>query len=172
MSITINPPSLRRQKRPYGHLLSKQQGISLLEVLIAVVVTSFGLLGIAGLQLASVNTSTIASVNTQAMISIDEIVGQIRANPDAAKEGEFNINLGDTDNLVTFSTNLEPTGSPSVSELGAYNWFRNLDQSIPGVKAGVHCDATSGICAVKIELPLKIDSVSSTNMTQIVSIQL
>ena len=144
----------------------RQQGFSLIEVLITVVVTSFGLLGIAGLQLASVNASTVASVNTQAMISIDEIVGQIRANPNAAKAGEFDITP-----LVVFSTSLAPT-TPTVSESGVYNWFRNLNQSIPGVKAGIKYDATTDICVVKIELPIKIDSGSSDNMTRIVSLQL
>ncbi len=151
---------------------SRQLGFSLIEVLITVVVTSFGLLGIAGLQLSSINASTTASVNTQAMIGIDEIVGQIRANSDVAKAGEFDIDLDGNNNLVAFSTSLEPSGSPSIAESGAYNWFRNLNQSIPGVKAGINCDATSGICAIKVELPIKIDSSSSDNMTQIVTLQL
>ena len=147
-------------------------GFSLIEVLVTLVITSFGLLGIAGLQFASVNASTTASVNTQAMISIDEIVGQIRANPDAALAGEFDIDASNNNTLVVFSTNLAPSGSASLSQQGAYNWFRNLNQSIPGVKAGIDCDSTSRVCAIKVELPLKVSEASNENMTQIVAIQL
>jgi len=169
--MSIKSPTPHHQKHSHNPY-SRQQGVSLIEVLITVVVTSFGLLGIAGLQLASVNASTAASVNTQTMISIDEIVGQIRSNSVAAKAGEFDIDLDGSGNLVAFSTSLAPAGGASISKTGAYNWFRNLNQSIPGVKAGINCNSTSGICAIKVELPIKIDSNGNTNMTQIVSLQL
>ncbi len=152
--------------------IKKQLGFSMLEVLVTVFVTSFGLLGMAGLQISSIKSSTIATVNTQAMISINEIVGLIRASPGVAKLGKFNIDPDADNNVVAFSTSLEPSGGSVLpAETNTYNWFRNLNNAMPGVKAGIYC-STLGRCAIKVELPLKVNLNSNTNMTQLVSIQI
>lgn len=149
---------------------SKEQGFSMIEILITVVVSSFGLLGIAGLQLSSIKSSTHASINTQTMISINEIVGRIHANTKAAKAGEFNIATANNQ-LITATAMTAPTTTAKFAEKATYNWLQNLNKNVPNVKAGIYC-TTAGRCAIKVELPMKASSNAASNMTQVVSFQL
>src|SRR4030066_201219 len=69
---------------------SKQErGFSLLEVLIALLVLSVGLLGIAGLQTISLRFNYQSYERTQATVLISEMYEKIIANPEAARAGLF-----------------------------------------------------------------------------------
>lgn len=59
---------------------SGQSGFSLIEVLVAVFIMSVGVLGAAGLQLASLQNNTSAMFRTQAGQSISKIMDLARAN--------------------------------------------------------------------------------------------
>lgn len=61
-------------------LEKSQQGISLIEVLISIVVMTFGLLGISGLMMAGVNNSTGSDLASRANQSASEIMDAMRAN--------------------------------------------------------------------------------------------
>ena len=58
----------------------RSQGFTLIEVLIAIIVLSIGLLGLAGLQLTSLRNSNSAYTRSQAVILSYDIVDRIRAN--------------------------------------------------------------------------------------------
>ena len=58
------------------------KGFSLLEVLIALIVLSIGLLGIAGLQVTSKQTNFDAIQRTTATMLAQDIIERMRANPD------------------------------------------------------------------------------------------
>jgi type IV pilus assembly protein PilV len=57
-----------------------QRGISLIEVLVAIIVMTFGLLGISGLMMAGVNNSTGSDLASRANQSASEIMDAMRAN--------------------------------------------------------------------------------------------
>ncbi|MDP4536856.1 type IV pilus modification protein PilV [Alkalimonas collagenimarina] len=61
-----------------------QRGVSLLEVLIAMLVLGIGLLGVAALQANSVRNTQGAYERTMAVVMVDSIIESIRANPNAA----------------------------------------------------------------------------------------
>lgn len=69
--------------------LKRQAGVSLLEVLIAVLVLSVGLLGIAGLQTANIRNTQSAHQRTVAVLLAASMAERIRANPAAAITGAF-----------------------------------------------------------------------------------
>lgn len=71
---------------------SSQQGSSLLEVLIATVVLSIGLLGLAGLQTAALKVNQTASARSQAAFLTNDIFDRMRANREAALNGGYDIN--------------------------------------------------------------------------------
>ena len=74
------PPSLRAQR-----------GVGLVEVLIAVVVLAFGLLGIAAMQLTALRNSQSALERSQAVAQSYAILDAMRANDDRAIKGDYNI---------------------------------------------------------------------------------
>jgi len=58
----------------------KQRGVTLIEVLITMLVVAVGLLGAAGLQLASTRFQQTSSLRTQALLQADFIIEKIRVN--------------------------------------------------------------------------------------------
>lgn len=61
---------------------SRQSGFTLIEVLVAVLIVSVGVLGVAGLQLLSLQNNTSAMYRTQAIQSAYDIIDRARANRD------------------------------------------------------------------------------------------
>lgn len=98
---------------------SKQQGIALLEILIAVLVLGIGLLGIAAMQGSSVRYSQSAQERTTALIMAGTLMEMMRANPDVARAGSY---AGDCQSelLAEWALQLqESTGTTSCPEV---NW--------------------------------------------------
>jgi type IV pilus assembly protein PilV len=71
------------------------RGFTLLEVLIAVLILSIGLLGLAGLQTASLKFNTSAYYLTQATALAYDFTDRMRANRDAALDGDYDIAYAD-----------------------------------------------------------------------------
>lgn len=64
-------------------------GFSLLEVLIAILVSSVGLLGLAALQTTGLRTSHSSYLTTQAVQFANEMVDRMRANMDGVNDGDY-----------------------------------------------------------------------------------
>lgn len=67
----------------------RQSGSTLLEVLVAIVVLSFGLLGMAGLQAASLKSNQTALQRSQAVVLAYDIMDRMRSNYKEARAGEY-----------------------------------------------------------------------------------
>ena len=70
--------------RPVNVIRQTQRGISLVESLVALLVLSIGMLGIAALYVSSLRASGSALFRTQAVNFAADMADRIRANPDAA----------------------------------------------------------------------------------------
>lgn len=79
----------------------RQRGFSLIEVLIAVVVLSIGLLGIAALQGVSLRSSNESVDRTEANLAVYDLLDRIRANRNAADLDDYVIALGETPSGAT-----------------------------------------------------------------------
>lgn len=69
-------------------------GFSLVEVLVALVILSIGLLGLAGLQTRGVRDNHGAYLRTQATLSAKDLVDRMRANRSAALAGTYDVDFG------------------------------------------------------------------------------
>ncbi len=90
----------------------KQQGVSLLEVLVSVLVLGIGLLGVAALQTSSMRNTNSSLERTMAVILTDTLAELLRANPEAARLGNY-----------AFS---DCTGS---EDLGTAGWVLDVKQA-------------------------------------------
>ena len=95
------------------------RGFTLVEALVALVVLSIGLLGIAGLQITSLKANHGSATRTQAVYLAYDIIDRMRANPAKAIAGAYNIAVGAT-----------PTaGTVEGDDLIA--WQQNIARSLP-----------------------------------------
>ena len=72
-----------------GHTGNRQQGFTLLEVLIALLVLSIGLLGLAALQTTGLRSNEMASMRTTSTMLAYDISDRMRANPQGVTNGEY-----------------------------------------------------------------------------------
>jgi type IV pilus assembly protein PilV len=68
-------------------LMRKQNGFSMIELLISVVIMSVGVLGMAGLQMLSMQNNRSALLQGEAVLRANDILDRIRANPTGTYTG-------------------------------------------------------------------------------------
>lgn len=101
----------------------RERGFSLLEVLIALLVLSVGLLGIAGLQTVSLRFNHQSYERTQATVLISEMFEKIAANPAAARAGSFDA-VTSADTSASFAGYGTCPASCTATQLATFDLFR------------------------------------------------
>lgn len=76
-------------KAKHQFSMSRHKGYTLIEVLIALVIMSIGMLGMAGLQMTSLKQNQSAYMRSQATLLAYDIVDRMRANVDAVDSGDY-----------------------------------------------------------------------------------
>lgn len=120
--------------------LKKSKGFTLLEVLVSVIVLSFGLLGMAGLQATSLKANMSAYHRSQATMLGFQILESMRANRDATHDNGYNITLASA----------APTTTGTVAQNDLKTWFVNVGAALPGGDAAIACDANN-VCSVTVQ---------------------
>lgn len=98
--------------------MMRQSGFTLLEVLVAMLVLSIGLLGLAGLMASSMRNNQSAYHSTQATWLAYDILDRIRANRQVALAGGYSAAnaLGSPANCSTAA----PSGSIAAQDIGGW----------------------------------------------------
>lgn len=73
--------------------MKQQKGFSLIEVLVTMVIISFGLLGIAGVIVNALKNNNSSYARTQASVLANDIIDRMRANRKTAETSPFAYNL-------------------------------------------------------------------------------
>ena len=115
-----------------------EQGFSLIEVLVALVVLSVGLLGLAALQSTAAQFNAGAYTRSQATILAYDMADRIRANREAARAGDYNSAMPGTPSAC----NAVVAGTVAQQDLGA--WRRALACALPRGRGAVACDCGLG----------------------------
>ena len=117
--------------------LRRHRGLSLIEVLVAIVILSFGLLGMAGLQAASLRASQGSLYRAQAAQYANDIAERMRANLGQARA--YGLALADA----------APTGT-SVRDRDLADWLAKL-RSLPGGDGAVAIDLASNLVTITVQ---------------------
>lgn len=125
-----------RQTGMCRRLITAQGGMTMIEVLIALLIFAIGLLGVAGMQTLALKSTDNSNIRTQVNLHAYEIAERMRANMPAVEAGQYN-----SISSVSGATNCLPTCSPS--ELAAWDsdeWLTNLQADVPSATASVAYD--------------------------------
>jgi len=73
---------------------ARQTGTTLIETMVALLVLSIGLLGIAAMQMSGLFNNRSGYERSQAVMLADEILERVRVNPTGAADGDYNTAIG------------------------------------------------------------------------------
>jgi type IV pilus assembly protein PilV len=120
-----------------------QQGMSLLEVLVAVLIMGIGLLGIAAMQATALRNSQSALERSQAVVQTYAILDAMRANRDGALAGAYNT--GGFECTAPGGTTLAQ--ADRAAWLGAMKQTMGQDDDVTTC-GSINCNA--GLCTVAV----------------------
>jgi type IV pilus assembly protein PilV len=118
-----------------------QRGFSMVEVLVAAVVLSIGMLGLAGLQMRTLRNNQSALERAVAVVEIHAMADALRADRVKASNNLFDIGLDDAD----------PTGATFADNV-IRDWRENLETELGDNATGaVDCDGFDCVITVRWE---------------------
>lgn len=104
------------------------KGFTLLEVLVALVILSVGLLGLAGLQTTGIRNNHSANLRSQATILAYDIADRIRANK--ANSAAYAVAIAG-----------DPSGGATVAEGDIDEWLNALSERLPDGDGSIEINA-------------------------------
>ncbi len=137
MNITVTPLRAARQR-----------GFTLLEVLVAIVVLSFGVLGVVGLQAMALQANKEARYQSTAVALARELGDMMRGTKNIARD----VNAAQNPYLVDYSAPGALPAAPndcfaaacptqlSVAQFNMREWLGRLGAAVPGVRVVVCFD--------------------------------
>lgn len=124
-------------------VLSRQRGISLIEVMMAVLIFSIGLIGLAGLLVMATRSNHAAYLRTQVTFLAGSMADRMRANPSGVWSGSYNSD----DYPVTGTTDCE-TASCTPADVATRDqqiWSSQLTTLLPNATANIACAAADSL---------------------------
>jgi type IV pilus assembly protein PilV len=144
-----NPTIFRRNLRPCFQRSGKSRGFSLVEVLVSVVVLSFGLLGMVGMQASALKANREARLQSAGVILARELAEMMRGNKAvgilaAATNpyvGSFTTPLTATTAAYCLSVGTTACASATtVANAQMTEWLARVDNDLPGARVVVCYD--------------------------------
>lgn len=121
-------------------------GYSLIEVLVALVVLSIGLLGLARMQLTGLRYANSAAERFEAVTSAHEILERMRANRNPALAGDYDVAIGGT------------STSGGQAQADVEQWKASLAAALPGGDGSV--EVVSRIATITVQWSEEWDAQS------------
>ena len=109
---------------------AKQKGLGMIEVLVALVIISVSMLGLAALQINSVRFNHQAYLRSQATYLAYDMIDRMRANEPEAEAGSYTVAINDDSNGSTACD----TGTCSTAAMATYDinqWLSTLKTELP-----------------------------------------
>ncbi len=139
--------------------IKTNKGFSLLEVLIAMIILSVGLLGLASLQANTLKMNHGAYQRGQAVFLAYDMMDRMRANRTAALNEEYDRDIGDA----------APSGS-GLPDVDVEEWINDyVSVLLTAGDGAIDCVPSSSVCTVTIEWDESRMGGTSTSSGAIVS---
>lgn len=126
----------------------REAGASLLEVLIAILIMSFGLLALGGLTAAAQQYVKMAQFQSLGMLLSSELGERMRANVRAFEAGSYNKTAAYSTATATVPPcSASPCTIAEVAAIDLAKWTNELRGQLPGGDAFVRRDAVNPLAA-------------------------
>nr|WP_274522802.1 type IV pilus modification protein PilV [Ectothiorhodospira haloalkaliphila] len=131
--------SLRATGSARAAIRSAHSGFTLIEVLVAVVVLSIGLIGLASLQGTALKANHSAYMRAQATLIAQEMLDVMRVDRVAARQQSYD---------GTFSAPPAATGELPDDELN--RWVTNLQNRLPSASAQISTVSSTAVVTISV----------------------
>jgi type IV pilus assembly protein PilV len=122
-------------------VLSRQRGVSLIEVMMALLIFSVGLIGLAGLLVMATRSNHAAYLRTQVTFLASNMADRMRANPTAVWDASYNQTFPYTNTQVCDSSTACTPDQIAVYDM--QRWNTQLATFLPNASASIGCDNTT-----------------------------
>ncbi len=125
----------------------RSRGFSMVEVLVAIVILSFGLLGVVGLQAAAIKNTRDARQQSVAVVLARELADMMRANPQVAARATNNPYHG---NFSDNGSGMQPATVSNCLDVGSRcasandianaqmtEWLARVSNLLPGARVSI-----------------------------------
>lgn len=126
------------------HKLSPQRGVSLIEVLVAVMIFSIGLVGLAGLLIMATRSNQAAYLRTQVVFLAHDMADRMSANPVAVWDGSYDSSGYPVATTVTTKCDSAAPCTPdNLAKHDMQRWSSQLAAFLPSPKATIDCSTAN-----------------------------
>jgi type IV pilus assembly protein PilV len=105
----------------------RARGMTLIEVMIALLLLAFGMMGLLGLKLTGLKMTGQSHSRSVAALHAAEIIDRMRANPVRALANEYNIALAAA----------APAAPAGIAQIDLVEWRRGITQNLPSGSGSV-----------------------------------
>ncbi|PVZ70447.1 type IV pilus modification protein PilV [Pelagibaculum spongiae] len=127
----------------------KHSGFSLLEVLISLFIMVIGLLGMAQLQLISLQTGHGAYQRSQAAILAVELAERMRGNSDGVVGGSYRADSWDDWLSTPCAVDSDCSSAEDIAANDLFHWRSHVIAGLPGAIGSIHL--VNGINVVRLQ---------------------
>ncbi|EKD96807.1 MAG: Type IV pilus modification protein PilV, partial [uncultured bacterium] len=151
--MNVRSPYTFARSRTGEHRTRASRGFSLIEVLVAIVVLSFGLLGMVGMQAFALQSNREARLQGQAAVLARELAEMMRGNKvvgsDPSSTNNFylgtftvgNLSIGSNASYCSGANALTPCATPAdVAKAEMTDWLNRVNTELPGARVSVCFD--------------------------------
>lgn len=122
-----------------------QAGLSLIEVLVAIVIISFGLLGVAALQITGLKNNQSAFYRSTATVLAYDMLDRMRANKKALIAGSYDTGGAFKDGKTA------PGTASTMEEKDMEAWLTDLGNRLPASKGKIEAAANATTLRITIQ---------------------
>ncbi len=108
----------------------RQKGFTLIEALVAFLILSIGMLGVASLQLLSVRAGHSAAFRTVAVTKVEDMFERIRNNPTQVLNYDSVATAGANNGCNDYSGSVSSCSSANLVAYDIYEWEQELTASL------------------------------------------
>ncbi|WP_165840159.1 type IV pilus modification protein PilV [Motiliproteus coralliicola] len=122
----------------------RQAGFTLIEILVAVLILSLGILGLIGMETMALKSNQSAYHRSQATLLAYELADMMRANPDGANAGDYadavSAGVSSSPNCIHYNGSSTPSGCNNVESIAkqdVFEWDKRLKDILPSGAASI-----------------------------------
>lgn len=139
----------------------RQQGFSLLEVLVTITITAIALLGAAGLQLRALQIGQSSQSRSQAVLLTADLTERMEGNKSAAKNGNYVFDSSSSLGTVTDCSSVACT-DVQMATYDVSNWKAKVQAQLPQVTSWSITYDTTGATIYSIAINWNERRVNTT----------